>query len=91
VIEATCKTLVTQRLKQSGMAWTITGGQAILTLRSLIQSNCWQHAWNLLRTDFRKSVTVGNSQTTLPAVNRPLQPRIIEHLDYLALPLAVCT
>jgi len=58
VIEATCKTLVTQRLKQSGMAWTITGGQAILTLRSLIQSERWQPAWNLLRTDFRKSVTV---------------------------------
>jgi hypothetical protein len=91
VIEATCKTLVTQRLKQSGMAWTITGGQAILTLRSLIQSNRWQPAWNLLRNDFRKTVTVGNSQTALPAVNRPIQPRTIEHLDYLALPLAVCT
>jgi len=26
VMEATCKTLVTQRLKQSGMAWTQPGG-----------------------------------------------------------------
>jgi hypothetical protein len=91
VIEATCKTLVTQRLKQSGMAWTIPGGQAILTLRSLIQSNRWQPAWNLLRNDFRKTVTVGNSQTASPAVNQPIQPHTIEHLDYLALPLAVCT
>ncbi|MCI0647584.1 MAG: hypothetical protein L0332_20690 [Chloroflexi bacterium] len=41
VIEATCKTLVTQRLKQSGMAWTQPGGQAILTFRSLIQSHRW--------------------------------------------------
>jgi len=30
VMEASCKTLVTQRMKQSGMAWTQTGGQAIL-------------------------------------------------------------
>jgi hypothetical protein len=87
VIEATCKTLVTQRLKQSGMAWTITGGQAILTLRSLIQSNRWQPAWNLLRSDFQKSVTVYNSQTTLPAANQ----RTIDHLDYVALPLAICS
>ena len=87
VIEATCKTLVTQRLKQSGMAWTITGGQAILTLRSLIQSHRWQPAWNLLRSDFQKSVTVYNSQTTLPAANH----RTIDHLDYVALPLAICS
>jgi len=36
------KTLVTQRMKQSGMAWRQSGGQAILTLRSLIQSNRWK-------------------------------------------------
>jgi hypothetical protein len=87
VIEATCKTLVTQRLKQSGMAWTITGGQAILTLRSLIQSNRWQPAWNLLRTDFQKTVTVCNSQIALPAANQ----RTIDHRDYVALPLAICS
>jgi hypothetical protein len=58
VMEATCKTLVTQRLKQSGMAWTRPGGQAILTLRSLIQSNRWLPAWELLRMDFRKTVTL---------------------------------
>jgi len=38
VVEAAGKTLVTQRLKQSGMRWAKSGGQAILTLRSLIQS-----------------------------------------------------
>lgn len=58
VMEAACKTLVTQRLKRSGMAWTHGGGQAILTLRSLIQSNRWQPAWSLLSADFRKLVTV---------------------------------
>ncbi len=56
VIEATCKTLVTQRMKRSGMAWTQAGGQAILTLRSLIQSARWPAAWPLLSADFRKIV-----------------------------------
>ena len=36
VVEAACKTLVTQRLKRSGMRWRRAGGQAILTLRALI-------------------------------------------------------
>jgi hypothetical protein len=58
VMEASCKTLVTQRLKQSGMTWTRPGGQAILTLRSLIQSDRWLSAWELLRLDFQKTVTV---------------------------------
>jgi hypothetical protein len=60
VMEAACKTLVTQRLKRSGMAWTNSGGQAILTLRSLIQSNRWHSAWKLLSVDFRQDVKVRN-------------------------------
>ena len=92
VIEASCKTLVTQRLKQSGMAWTQTGGQAILTLRSLIQSDRWKPAWELLRTDFRKTITVGHAQTTLPATSRQGQShrlhQTIDHLDFTALPWA---
>jgi hypothetical protein len=95
VIEATCKTLVTQRLKQSGMAWTLTGGQAILTLRSLIQSDRWQPAWNLLRADFRKKVTVHDTRMALPPAYQQVQPHqppyATDHLDYAALPLAVCT
>jgi hypothetical protein len=46
-MEAACKTLVTQRLKRSGMAWTHDGGQSILTLRSLIQSKRWRSGWTL--------------------------------------------
>ena len=94
VIEATCKTLVTQRLKQSGMAWTLTGGQAILTLRSLIQSNRWQSAWELLRADFCTTVTVCAAQATRPTVAQREQSRIqhpaklLKQFDYAALPLA---
>jgi hypothetical protein len=58
VVEAACKTLVTQRLKGSGMAWTMAGGQAILTLRSLLQSGRWEKAWPLLATDFRSPVEI---------------------------------
>lgn len=74
VIEATCKTLVTQRMKCSGMAWTLDGGQAILTLRSLIQSNRWTSAWALLSADFHQPIIV-------PATRRLLATTLInEHL-----------
>jgi hypothetical protein len=58
VVEAACKTLVTQRLKGSGMAWTMAGGQAILTLRSLLQSKRWAQAWPLLAANFRSPVMI---------------------------------
>jgi len=45
VIEAACKNLIGARLKKSGMRWTINGGQAVLTLRSLILSNRWEQFW----------------------------------------------
>ncbi len=93
VIEATCKTLVTQRLKRSGMAWTPSGGQAILTLRSLIQSQRWHSAWELLSADFRKTVTA--HETASPSRQAALaflalQPCVERSrcMDYAALPLA---
>jgi len=58
VVEATCKTLATQRMKRSGMAWRQEGGQAILTLRSLIQSDRWSRAWPLLSAAFRETVQI---------------------------------
>jgi hypothetical protein len=64
VMEASCKTLVTQRLKRSGMTWTIAGGQAILTLRSFIQSERWSSAWSLLHADFRRPVKVLKQSST---------------------------
>lgn len=41
VTEAACKTVFTQRLKQSGMTWEIEGGQVILDLRTIWLSNVW--------------------------------------------------
>ena len=98
VMEASCKTLVTQRLKRSGMAWTQIGGQAILTLRSLIQSDRWRPAWALWSADFCKVVKVHNEPNqpktrTIPLGNTQVmtlsstaQP--IESTDYAALPVA---
>lgn len=66
VVEAACKTLVTQRLKGAGMAWTMAGGQAILTLRSLLQSDRWPQAWSLLAADFRHPVVIPEDNTEIP-------------------------
>jgi len=68
IVEAACKTLVTQRLKQSGMSWGHTGGQAILTLRSLSQSQRWEQAWKLLHASFRKQVHIIKPATSARSV-----------------------
>ena len=56
VVEAACKTLATQRLKRSGMRWRNDGGQAVLTLRALVQSDRFNNAWTLLSETYRKDV-----------------------------------
>ncbi len=94
VMEASCKTLVTQRLKRSGMAWAMPGGQAILTLRSLIQSNRWRPAWELLRADFCKEVKVRKTKYSSPPIPLPQSKsrvRLNQELgcvDYDTLPFA---
>lgn len=94
VIEATCKTLVTQRMKCSGMAWTPAGGQAILTLRSLIQSDRWPSAWALLSANFRQPVVVRPTRHALATTvlhERPVVDPVSagrEHIIYAAFPLA---
>jgi hypothetical protein len=56
VVEAACKTLVSQRLKRSGMRWRHTGGQAILTFRALCQSERFERAWPLLVRMYQRDV-----------------------------------
>jgi len=58
VVEAACKTLVSQRLKRSGMRWRMAGGQAILTFRALCQSERFERAWTLLGETYKQSVTL---------------------------------
>lgn len=58
IVEAACKTLVTQRLKRSGMRWRNPGGQAVLSLRSLIQSDRFDIGWDLLILSYKATVSL---------------------------------
>ena len=42
VTEAACKTIVTQRMKLSGMRWVHDTGQRILDLRVILRGNVWK-------------------------------------------------
>jgi len=57
VVEAACKTLVTQRLKLSGMRWGHEGGQAILNFRAWQQSDRFDRAWALIAARYKAEVT----------------------------------
>ena len=61
IVEAACKTLVTQRLKQSGMRWTSIGAQAVLTARGWDQSERFDTAWALIAATYHAEVTVLNN------------------------------
>ena len=41
ITEAACKTVFTQRFKQSGMKWSLAGGQVVVELRALWLSGLW--------------------------------------------------
>ena len=73
VVEAACKTLVTQRLKRSGMRWRHAGGQAILTLRALIQSKRFDSAWELLSGTYRREVNIPDHPSS-PHPRKSLNP-----------------
>lgn len=45
VTEAACKTVFTQRLKNSGMRWSNDGAQTILTLRTILLSTSWSSTY----------------------------------------------
>ncbi len=62
ITEAACKTVFTQRFKESGMSWGIEGGDVILTLRLATMSQVWE-------TVYRQYLTT-RPQPTL-ATNRP--------------------
>jgi hypothetical protein len=51
VTEAACKTVFTQRFKESGMTWKLEGGQTILILRLAELSG----VWNTVYSDFLQS------------------------------------
>ena len=44
VVEASCKSVIGQRLKQAGMHWTVNGADAIIALRCQEASSTWEQA-----------------------------------------------
>jgi len=46
VVEAGCKVVIGQRLKNSGMFWTESGAQNVLNLRCALLSHRWEECWN---------------------------------------------
>lgn len=45
VVEAGCKTVIGQRLKRSGMEWSLPGANAIIALRCIMKSNRFEDYW----------------------------------------------
>jgi hypothetical protein len=45
-VEAACKSVVKTRLCRSGMRWSRSGGQHILSLRTYVKSNRWNPMWS---------------------------------------------
>ena len=68
-IESTCKTLIEEREKGSGMRWTERGAQSIATLRALHRSGRWASFW------------ATHPQRRRPAVfpRRPAQLPVVAH------------
>ena len=55
VIEGGCRSVIGQRLKESGMFWTKTGATSVLDLRIALKSNRWDECWNRLNnSDYLK-------------------------------------
>jgi hypothetical protein len=50
LVEAGCKAVIGQRLKQSGMRWTVPGADAIIALRCREASSQWEAICNRPRT-----------------------------------------
>ena len=71
VVEAACKTLVTQRMKQSGMRWGEDGGQAILTVRGWTQSSGrFDRAWAMLAATYQAEVVTLHNVLPFPPGGR---------------------
>lgn len=53
VVESGCKHVVADRLKKSGMRWSIEGANAILQLRICILNGEWETFWKWRRSKYR--------------------------------------
>lgn len=63
ITEAACKTLFTQRFKQSGMKWSLEGGQVVVDLRVIWISKLWREVFTTYVT--RSSQAEGRTKDTI--------------------------
>jgi hypothetical protein len=56
VVEAGCKGVIGQRLKNSGMFWTESGATNVLNLRCALKGNRWNECWNRLNDSQRLKI-----------------------------------
>lgn len=68
IIEAACKTLVTQRMKNSGMRWGREGGQAVLTMRGWAQSERFDRAWALSAATYKAEIHTFKNIVAFPGM-----------------------
>lgn len=61
VVEASCKSLVGQRMKRSGMSWGHAGGQGVLSFRALAKSHRFDQGWEIVAQKYRKMVKKSNN------------------------------
>jgi len=66
VVDAVRKTLVTERMKRSGMRWRQAGGQAIVALRALQQSARFEPAWKLLSSAYKRTAEIHENVVLYP-------------------------
>ena len=55
ITEAACKTVFTQRFKQSGMKWSLAGGQVIVDLRVIHLSGLWSTVYQAYVTSLSQA------------------------------------
>jgi hypothetical protein len=61
VVEAGCRAVIGQRLKNSGMFWTESGARSVLDLRCALKSNRWDECWDRLHDSKRLSISPSSS------------------------------
>jgi len=67
VVEGACRHLVKDRMEQSGMRWTLTGGQALLDLRAVRLNGDWTAFQNFRRACQHQQL-YGTPELDIPAV-----------------------
>jgi hypothetical protein len=56
VVEGGCRSVIGQRLKESGMFWTEGGAQSVLTMRLALKSHRWDECWDRLHDSHRLQI-----------------------------------